>query len=212
MRPIHNILDFKIRWILEGVPAKNLEATLLFVDFSKAFDSIHRGKIQQIVLTYGLSKETVTAIIKKRKVRSLTRDRFLWKCSWCSERGYISFIYVHKRSRQRTSNVNRSNKIIWFYTKKKKRQEAEDTPAQTITDPDFTYDVVFLENIPTQAEFLQHSLEQSAGGISFHVNADKKEHMCFNQEGDISLKLLEKFTYLGGSVSSTEKDISMRLA
>ena len=31
-----------IRRILERVCAKKLEATILFVDFSKAFDSIHR--------------------------------------------------------------------------------------------------------------------------------------------------------------------------
>ena len=42
--------------------------------------------------------------------------------------------------------------------------------------------------------------------------------MCFNQTGDIStlngssLKLVDKFTYLGSSVSSTETDISKRLA
>ncbi len=41
---------------------KNLEATILFVDFAKAFDSIHRGKMEQILLTYGLPKETVIAI------------------------------------------------------------------------------------------------------------------------------------------------------
>ena len=41
--------------------------------------------------------------------------------------------------------------------------------------------------------------------------------MCFNQKGDIStldgtsLKLVDKFTYLGRSVSSTEKDIDTRL-
>ena len=35
-----------IRRILEGVRAKNLQATLIFVDFTKAFDSIHRGKIE----------------------------------------------------------------------------------------------------------------------------------------------------------------------
>ena len=41
--------------------------------------------------------------------------------------------------------------------------------------------------------------------------------MCFNQTGNIStlegtsLKLVDKFTYLGSSVSSTEKDIDMRL-
>ena len=41
--------------------------------------------------------------------------------------------------------------------------------------------------------------------------------MCFNQTGDIStqggssLKLVDKFTYQGSNVSSTEKDIDMRL-
>ena len=41
--------------------------------------------------------------------------------------------------------------------------------------------------------------------------------MCFNQAGDIStldrtsLRLVDKFTYLGSSVSSTEKDIDTRL-
>ena len=41
--------------------------------------------------------------------------------------------------------------------------------------------------------------------------------MCFNQKGDIStldgtsLKLVDKFTYLGSSVSSTEKYINTRL-
>ena len=35
-----------IRRILEGVRAKNLQATLIFVDFTKAFDSIHRGKME----------------------------------------------------------------------------------------------------------------------------------------------------------------------
>ena len=41
---------------------KNLKAALLFVDFSKAFDSIHKGKMEQILLTCGLPKDTVTAI------------------------------------------------------------------------------------------------------------------------------------------------------
>ena len=43
-----------LRRILEGVRAKNLQATILFVDFTKAFDSIHRGKMEQILLAYSL--------------------------------------------------------------------------------------------------------------------------------------------------------------
>ena len=65
--------------ILEGARAKNLQATLLFVDFTKAFDSIHRGKMEQILLAYGLPKETVAAITilyknTKVKVRSPDGD------------------------------------------------------------------------------------------------------------------------------------------
>ena len=61
-----------IRRILEGIRAKNLQATWLFVDFTKA---IHRGKMEQILLAYGQPKETVTAITilyrnTKVKVRS----------------------------------------------------------------------------------------------------------------------------------------------
>ena len=54
-------------------------------------------------------------------------------------------------------------------------------------------------------------------GIGLHVNAHKTEYMCNNQTGDFStqdgtsLKLVDKFTYLGSSISSTEKDIDTRL-
>ena len=52
-----------IRRILAGVCAKNLEATILFVEFSEAFDSIHRGKMEKILLVYGIPKETVADIM-----------------------------------------------------------------------------------------------------------------------------------------------------
>ena len=55
---------------------KNLKVTLLFVDFSKVFDSIDKWKIKQILVAYSLLKETVTVIMMiykntKVKVRSL---------------------------------------------------------------------------------------------------------------------------------------------
>ena len=91
-------------------------------------------------------------------------------------------------------------------------------PAQTIMDIDYADDIADIVNSPAQAESLLHSLEWAAGGIGLHVNADKTEYMCFNQRVDIStlkgdpLKLVDKFTCLGCSVSSTENDINMRLA
>ena len=90
-------------------------------------------------------------------------------------------------------------------------------PAKTITDADYADDTAILANTPNQAETLLHSLERAAAGIGVHVNAHKTEYMCYNQTGDIStlegtsLKLVDKFTYLGSSVSSTEKDIDTGL-
>ena len=66
---------------------------------------------------------------------------------------------------------------------------------------------------PTQL----HSLERAAAGIGLHVNAHKTEFMCFNQTGNISTlnnssrKLIDKFTYLESSFSSTKTDINTRL-
>ena len=90
-------------------------------------------------------------------------------------------------------------------------------PATTITDADYADDIAILANTPDQAETLLHSLERAAASIGLHVNAHKTEYMCYNQTGDIStlegtpLKLVDKFTYLGSSVESTEKDIETRL-
>ena len=85
-------------------------------------------------------------------------------------------------------------------------------------DADYADDIALLANTPSQAETLQHSLEQVVVGIGLYVNAHKTEYMCFYQTGDIptlngsSLKLVGKFAYLGSSVSSTKNDINARLA
>ena len=65
-----------IRQILD-VHAKNLEATILFVDFSEAFDSMHRGKMEQILLAKDFPKETDAAIMmlcKNTKVKVHSPD------------------------------------------------------------------------------------------------------------------------------------------
>ena len=70
---------FTIHWILEGVREKILEATHLFVNLSMAFDSIHRGKMEQILLADGLPKESVEAIMilyKNTKVNVRSPDGY----------------------------------------------------------------------------------------------------------------------------------------
>ena len=97
------------------------------------------------------------------------------------------------------------------------KERSRSYPAQTITDADYVDDIALLVNAPAQTENLLHSQERAAAGIGLQVNAYKTEYMCFNQRGDIStlngssLELVDRFTYIGSSVSSTETDINTRL-
>ena len=43
-----------LRRLIEGVKERNLKAILVFIDFKKAFDSIHRSKMFKILRAYGL--------------------------------------------------------------------------------------------------------------------------------------------------------------
>ena len=79
-----------IHRILEGVHSKNLQATILFVDFTKAFDSIHWVKMEQILLTYSLPKETIAAIMmlyRNTKVKVSKNNYQRWLNWWYSASG-----------------------------------------------------------------------------------------------------------------------------
>ena len=203
-----------IRRILEGVHAKKLEATISFLDFTKAFDSIHRGKMEQILLAYGLPKETIAAIMMlyrntKVKVHSPDGDTDYFNIVADVLQGdtlalYLFIICLDYMLRMSIDKIKENGCKL---TKERSRRY----PAQTT---DYTDDIALLANAPAQAKTLLHSLEWAAAGIGLHVNAHKTEYMCFNQTGDIStlngssLKLVDKFTYLGSSVTSTETDWS----
>ena len=204
-----------IHRILEGVRAKNLQATLLFVDFNKAFDSIHRGKMEQILLAYGLPKETVAAITilyrnTKVKVRSPDGDTEYFDIVAGVLQGdtLVPSLFIICLDYVLRTSIHKIRENGFELSKKRSRRY----PAKTITDADYADDIAILANTSNQAETLLHSLERAATGIGHHVNAHKTEYMCYNQTGDIStqdgtsLKLEDKFTYLGNSVSSIEKE------
>ena len=51
-----------LRRLLKGVKERNLKATVVFIDFKKVFDSIHRGKMLKILRAYGVPEQLVSAI------------------------------------------------------------------------------------------------------------------------------------------------------
>ena len=78
-----------------------------------------------------------------------------------------------------------------------------------MTDADFADDQALLANTHAIAEFLLHS-------IGHYLNANKTELICCKQVAIFTLsgrplKLVYQFIYLGNSISSTERDVKVRI-
>ena len=132
-----------IRRILEGVRAKNLQATLIFVDFTKAFDSIHRGKMEQILLAYGIPKETVAAITilyrnTKVKVRSPDGDTEYFDIVAGVLQGdtLAPYLFIICLDYVLRTSIDKIKENGFELTKKRSRRY----PATTITDADYADD------------------------------------------------------------------------
>ena len=142
-----------IRRILEGVRAKSLLAILLFVDFTKAFDSIHRGKMDLIILAYGLPKETVAAkpILyrnTKVKVRSLDGDTEYFDIVARVLQGetLAPYLFIIGLDYVLRTSIDKIKENSFELTKKRSRRY----PVKTITDADYVDDIALLANTPTK--------------------------------------------------------------
>ena len=196
---------------------KNLLVTILFVDFTKAFDSIHRGEDRTNPTNIWPTKRDCCSnndsLYKHQSESTFTgwRHRLLRHCSRSTARGHsmslcrVPYLCIICLDYELRTSIDKIKENGFELIKKRSRRY----PTKTITNADYTNDIAILANTPEQAETLLHCLEWAATGIGIHVNAHKTEYMCFNQTDDIStldgssLKLVDKFTYLGSSVSST---------
>ena len=144
---------------------KNLQATLIFVDFTKAFDCIHRGKMEQILLAYGIPKETVPAITilyrnTKVKVRSPDGDTEYFNIVAGVLQGntLAPYFFIICLDYVLRTSIDKIRENGFELTKKRSRRY----PTKTITDADNADDIAILANTPDQAETLLHSLERAA--------------------------------------------------
>ena len=125
----------------------NIQATLLFVDFTKAFDSIHRGKMEQILLAYGLLKETVAAITilyrnTKVKVRSPDEDTEYFDIVAGVLQGdtLAPYLFIICLDYVLRTSIDKIRENGFELTKKSSRRY----PAKAITDADYADDIALL--------------------------------------------------------------------
>ena len=117
---------------------KNLQVTLIFVDFTEAFDSIHRGKMEQILLAYGIPKETVAAITilyrnTKVKVRSPDGDTEYFDIVAGVLQGdtLAPYLFIICLDYVLRTSIEKSERMASNW----RRKEAEGTPQQQLLTP-----------------------------------------------------------------------------
>ena len=155
---------------------------MLFVISSKAFDSIHKGKMEQILLAYEIPKETVNAIMMlykntRAKVCLPDGDTDFFDILVGVLQGdtLAPFIFIICLHYVLCTSVNKIKHLGLTLTKARSRTH----PAVTITDADFADDLALMAGVQT----LLHSLETASGDTGLYVNAKKTEYMSYNQIG-----------------------------
>ena len=214
-----------LRRIIEGVKQKNLPAVLTFIDFKKAFDSIHRNKMMNILKAYGIPPNLLNAIgnmYTNTRAKVITPDgeteEFDISAGVLQGDTLAPFLFVIVLDYALRQATDGKEEELGFTIKRKLRSERY--PGKTIIDLDFADDICLLCNEMDQAQELLHRVESECQKVGLGLNSKKTEVMTYNIpehsplktiSGD-ELKEVTDFKYLGSWVGSTEGDIKVRKA
>ena len=134
--------------------------------------------MKQILLAYSLLKETITIITinyKNMKVKVRSPDGvtnfFDIVAGVLQGDTVVRYLFLICLNNVLWSSIDLTKDNGFALKKARSRRYSE----ETITDAGNVGDIALLANTPTQAESQLHSLEQAAGGIVLHGNADKTE-------------------------------------
>ena len=214
---------FALRRLLEGVRDNNLSAVITFIDFKKAFDSIHRGKLIDILHAYGVPDKLVQAI---NAIYAGTRAKV---CSPDGETEYFDitagilqgdtlapFLFVIALDYAlRRAIVGREEELGFTLVPRRSRR----VHPVMVTDLDFADDIALISDTANKANNLLLTVEKECRNIGLNLNNKKTKVLIYNSnnttlkttDGD-TLETKNDFKYLGSWISSTEQDMKIRRA
>ena len=136
--------------------------------------------MEQILLAYGLPKETVAAMMilyrnTKVKVRSPDGDTEYFDIVSVVLQGNMlaPYLFIICLDYVLRASIDKIRENGFELTKKRSRRY----PAKIITDADYADDIAILANTPNQAETLLHSLERAAQA-STSMLMHTKQNIC----------------------------------
>ena len=200
-----------LRRILEGYYKKKLPIVATFIDYAKAFDSINREVMWQILRHYGIPNKIVEAI-KVMYINSTARVTYNGELSseFKINSGILQgdalspFLFIT---------------VLDFAMKRVPKTfglETHINPSRYIQDIEYADDTVITNNSPQQAlEHLKH-LEENVKLIGLIINKNKSYYMSNIQSIEELQPLSDKITkvnkckYLGSYIDCSKTDILHR--
>ena len=211
-----------LRRLIEESNMSKIDLALVFVDFSKAFDSVDRSKMFEILRLYGIPEGIIAAIKVMYTDNSSTvmttdgeTQAFPTLAGILQGDTLAPFLFIMVVDYiMRVSVDTITEKGYLLHPRRGSRQ-----PAEYLTDTDFADDIALISQSLEHAQDLLQSLEQASNGVGLYLNETKTE--CLNRclsNADLvvktlngaSLKMVEDYVYLGSYISSSEKDFSVR--
>ena len=213
-----------LRRIIEELRVSNKKASIVFVDFSKAFDSVNRSTMLHILTMYGVPEKIIKAIQTMYEnpstfvatpdgpTDSFTTTTGILQGDTLAP--YLFIIVVDYILRQ--SVDKNSDKGLMIQPRKSSRH-----PSKHVTDLDYADDIALVADQINNAEFLLQSLERAAQQVGLSLNNTKTEYMLINEDANhqhiksldgTQLKEVTDFKYLGSYVSDSKKDFLIRKA
>ena len=213
-----------LRRMIEEVKRDNLAAVLCFIDFKKAFDSIHRGTMVKILEAYGVPPNLLRAIetmYAGTKAKVVTPDgnseEFDILAGVMQGDTLAPFLFIIVLDYAlRKAISGREQDLGFTLTPRRSRRH----PTVVLTDLDYADDISLLSDSVEQAQELLNRVELECSKVGLRLNAKKTEVITYNlpehppltTTGGTVLKEVNDFKYLGSWVNSTEQDLKVRKA
>ena len=157
-----------LRRIVEELKNHDMEAVLTFIDFSKAFDSIDRGRMFQILEAYGIPPDVVSAIRVMYENTSAVvitpegeTEQFAIDTGVLQGDPLAPFLFIICLDYALRSAITDSDGLTL------KRRRSSRHPAVVLPDLDYADDIALLENTIKSAQDLLNRVEKACQDVGF---------------------------------------------